>query len=190
MYIFTARVLAPSISQLRKGIAYHLEILTSTYEYHLHLSLRYAKKTYSSFSYSSMIFRYADWLRIFPMCKLGRSGNGNSGIPGVNCSALHVCTWMDGWFRFYGPFNIIGHIKPGANGGKWAKWIKRPFEHRPRPWADSNLGPLVQKSSMLTTGPGCPCVHLVYDLSSKFQNTSRVWFNHKDKYPLKLVECI
>ena len=64
--------------------------------------------------------------------------------------------WMDGWFGFYGPFNIIGHIKPGCQQTEISEMDEMPFQHKPRPRADSNLGLLVHKSSILTTGPCWP----------------------------------
>ena len=60
--------------------------------------------------------------------------------------------WMDGWLGSYSPFSIIGHIGPGC---QWMEMSKMDdyFEHRPRPRANLNLGPLVHKSRALTLNP-------------------------------------
>ena len=38
-------------------------------------------------------------------------------------------SWMDGWYGVYSPFNIMGQA--AAKEGKWAKWMKHPFENTP-----------------------------------------------------------
>ena len=44
-------------------------------------------------------------------------------------------------------------LSQAANKVNEQNGLKHPFEHRPRPTADSNLGPLVHKSCVLTTEP-------------------------------------
>ena len=80
---------------------------------------------------------------------------------------------MNGCLEFY----IIGHIEQGSQRRDMSE---HPLEH-PRPRESSNLGPLVYKSSVLTTGP-----HWLPQLSHRFTvNVFKIY--DANVYLLKLL---
>ena len=104
------------------------------------------------------IFRYKITMNLNDLCVvMGLCGYQTWHMCGF--PRCFSCKWLtmdfyhhevNRWLHFYGLFNIIGHTKKG----KWMIWMKHPFEHWP--WAHLNLGPLVHKSSVVTTGPFQP----------------------------------
>ena len=76
----------------------------------------------------------------------------------IDIQYTFVQEWMtNGWMLgVYDPFNIISDIEQGCQWRKMTDMDETPLRYRPR--GHLNLGPLVHKSSVLTTEPctGCP----------------------------------